>query len=202
MPDIEIIKSYYIPKIEKYNEDYKILGWESREAQLKRFEILTSHVDLNGKKLLDVGCGLGNLLEFLESNNINVDYTGVDILEEMITLAKQKNPGGKFYFMDIFSESFFNEGSFDIVYSSGIFNLKISDNMGFLKKALKTFFTLSKDMVVFNLLYYKSRDKEDMYYYYSEGDIDKGLAEISICPQEIKYVRNYLSNDLTVICKA
>ncbi len=201
MQDLEIIKSYYEPKLKEFKEDYKVLGWETKEAQMKRFEILKDNVDLNGKKVLDVGCGLGNLFEFLEANDISVDYTGVDILEQMIIKAEQKNTGGNFLCIDIFKEKVFPDGFFDVIYASGIFNLKMSDNMAFLKKALTVFLTLSNDMVVFNLLNEKSDDKEDKYFYYNQDHIKKALQDLSVLLEKICFVENYLLNDFTVIIK-
>ena len=78
------IEAYYKPKIGKGLPDFEVLGWESKEAQYMRFEIFTSNVDIKNKKILDVGCGLGNLLEYLIDKGINIEYTGVDILEDII----------------------------------------------------------------------------------------------------------------------
>lgn len=201
MLDIDIIRSYYEPKIKHLKEDYQILGWEDKEAHIKRFEVLTNNIDLNGKTILDVGCGLGNLFQFLKQKRIDVDYTGVDILEKMIERAKLKNPGAKYICEDIFKNCIFDNNSFDIVYASGIFNLKLSDNMTFLKNALETFFMLSKNTVVFNLLSTNSSDKEDKYCYYNILDVNRILEGLSYSPSSVKFIDNYLNDDFTVICK-
>ena len=72
-------------------ENYKILGWESREAQYKRFAVLAEHINLDKKTLLDVGSGLGDLFHFLTQGlHWSVEYTGTDILPQMVLLAKTK----------------------------------------------------------------------------------------------------------------
>ena len=71
MKKVEIIKTYYEENHKEGRADHEILGWESRQAQRKRFEILVLNVDLEGKSLLDVGCGLGNMLEFIEEKKKN-----------------------------------------------------------------------------------------------------------------------------------
>lgn len=200
MSRVEIIRSFYEANMKDGLPDYKILGWESELAQNMRFDALASNLNLNGKKLLDVGCGLGNLLEFLNKQNIKVDYTGVDILESMITRAGQKNQGGRFLHTDIFNENPFEPGTFDVVYSSGIFNLKLGNNTLFLQKALECFFELSCGSIAFNLLHHNSPDKEDLYFYYSPEEI-LGIIESLDCDvQKVCIIEKYLQNDFTVIC--
>ncbi|AEV70261.1 class I SAM-dependent methyltransferase [Acetivibrio clariflavus] len=194
------IEAYYKPKIGKGLPDFEVLGWESKEAQYMRFEIFTSNVDIKNKKILDVGCGLGNLLEYLIDKGINIEYTGVDILEDMIESVKRKNLPGKFYCMDIFKQHPFERKSFDIVYTSGIFNLNMGNNMDFLKKAFGRFAELSKEKVVFNLLDRNSPDKEDTYYYYDHNQVVSMLLEQYPQVDSIEVVRGYLNNDFTVFC--
>lgn len=194
------IKSFYEPKIGQGLPDYQVLGWESPEAQFKRFDILVSNVDISGKKVLDVGCGLGNLLEYLNAKGIDVDYTGVDISEKMIDCVKRKKPGARFYCIDIFKTDFFEKDSFDVVFSSGIFNINLGNNREFLKNALTRFFELSKHTVVFNLLHHQSPDKEDTYFYFSPEEVVGILEGLPVKIEKIRIVENYLKNDFTVIC--
>ncbi len=47
------------------------------------------------KSILEIGCGTGNLAaHFIESN---IQYSGLDLSEDMVKLANQKNPKGDFY---------------------------------------------------------------------------------------------------------
>jgi cyclopropane fatty-acyl-phospholipid synthase-like methyltransferase len=195
------IKLYYEPNLEKGLPDHKVLGWESREAQYSRFEILARNAGLKGKKLLDVGCGLGNLLEYLNELNVPVDYTGVDISRKMIESAKRKNLNGTFLYLDIFSDRIFKEEAFDIVYASGIFNLNLGNNKQFLPVALKRFFELSRCTVAFNLLHYKSPDRDDRYFYFSPDEVLEVLESAGYSISETRIFEGYLKNDFTVICR-
>lgn len=202
MDRLEIIKSYYEPNMGKDLPDYCILGWESEEAQHLRFGAVTSNLDLNGLKILDVGCGMGNFFEYLNRRNITVHYTGVDILQSMIECARMKNLGVKFYECDIFNEKFFENESFDLVFSSGIFNLNLGNNGEFLVKATELFLDLSSRIVAFNLLHEDSPDKEEgKYCYFNPDKVKKSLEEcFSNRLNDIKIVSRYLKNDFTVIC--
>ena len=43
-----------------------------------------------GSKILDAGCGTGNLLKILEDENKNLRLYGIDISEEMLKVARKK----------------------------------------------------------------------------------------------------------------
>lgn len=200
MKKLEIIKSYYESNMAKGLPEYGILGWESEDAQRTRFEILLSRVDLEGKKLLDVGCGMGNLYEYIRSKGIDIKYTGVDILRKMIEKARAKRLDAEFINVDIFKKNIFEEKSFDIIYASGIFNLNLGNNREFLANALDLFFRLSRETVVFNLLNIASPNKEDRYFYFHPDEVAEILAGFSELLVKTELIESYLDNDFTVVC--
>jgi SAM-dependent methyltransferase len=201
MDKLNIIKTYYEDNMAKGLPEYGILGWESEEAQRLRFDMLLSSVDLKGKVLLDVGCGTGNLPEYIRSRGISVKYTGVDILDKMIEKAKSKQLDADFFLADIFKDNIFKDNSFDVIYSSGIFNLNLGNNREFLTNALDLFLRLSSGAVVFNLLHYASPDREDKYFYFHPDEISEILERYSGIIEKVQYLEAYLKNDFTVICK-
>lgn len=199
----DVIKSYYEPKLNKGLPDFEVLGWESDEAQYRRFDALIDHVPLQGKKLLDVGCGLCNLLEYLQTRKIAVDYTGVDISERMIQCAREKGLNAQLYCLDVFEDETVPDslGLFDIVYTSGIFNLNLGNNEEFLKTALHKLFSLSREIVAFNLLHMDSPGREDRYFYFSPERVREIIKETGLRFESIQIADGYLGNDFTVICK-
>ena len=201
MKKLDIIRTYYEANMAKVLPEYGILGWESEEAQRLRFDMLLSAVDLEGMELLDVGCGTGNLLEHIISKGINVRYTGVDILDKMIEIAKHKGLSGEFIHADIFKNRIFEDGSFDVIYTSGIFNLDLGNNIDFLKKAIGLFLDLSRKFVVFNLLHRDSPDREDKYFYSGPDEVAELLEEYSDRIENVQFIEAYLKNDFTVVIR-
>ncbi|NPD90139.1 MAG: class I SAM-dependent methyltransferase [Asgard group archaeon] len=59
------------------------------------FKLYHKHLSkLNCRKILEIGCGSGNLAKFFIEHKY--DYTGLDISKEMIELAKEMVPDGNF----------------------------------------------------------------------------------------------------------
>jgi SAM-dependent methyltransferase len=49
--------------------------------------------------VLEIGCGTGHLAERFAKNNF--EYTGIDLSEDMLTIARANNPRAAFYKMDM-----------------------------------------------------------------------------------------------------
>lgn len=54
---------------------------------------------LEGKSILDIGCGVGNLTKYIMDKGFNVE--GIDLSKEMLNIAKQKYSDIKFYEMNM-----------------------------------------------------------------------------------------------------
>ena len=72
-----------------------------------------------GDKVLDLGCGRGQFLEFLRGKN--VEYIGVDFSEKLIEIAKKQDPEAKYQVADVlrlpFPDDYFNK-----VYAIALFH--------------------------------------------------------------------------------
>ena len=82
----------FFSRILKQSNDGHGAVAQSKVSHLKRFRKMMELGDFNGKSLLDVGCGVGGFYGFLKERDVRVDYTGIDICEDMIRAAKQDYP--------------------------------------------------------------------------------------------------------------
>lgn len=198
MSHMEKIKKYYEDNnIEGY-PDYYILGWESEAAQELRFKQLVGNIDLNGKTILDVGCGTGNLLEYISRQFKDFNYTGIDVLPHMIQRAGEKKLNGRFVCMDLFKSNPYGNKTFDVIFSSGIFNLNLGNNQEFLMDAVDIFQSLAREAISFNLLWDKSTDKDVKYFYFSPEEVQDILSSKYSDIWQVSIVKGYLHNDFTV----
>ena len=193
-----LIGRHYEHRIDTARPSFEILDWASAQSQRARFEILANNVDLAGKSLLDVGCGLGDLLGYMQERSIAVQYTGVDILEKMVEAARARHKDGRFLVADLFrGDSPFAPGSFDVVFCSGAFNLNLGNNRQFLPAAFNTLLALARQTLAVNLLHSRSRTQEQTYFYYDPADIRR----MHLCDDcHMRIIDDYLHNDFTVLC--
>ena len=194
------IARHYEHRIDTGRENFDVLDWASAESQNARFEVLVVNVDLQDKSLLDVGCGLGDLSTFLKDRKINVHYTGLDIIEKMLTAAAAKHPNAKFICGDMFAEdaSPLPEGNiFDVVFCSGTFNLNLGNNADFLPQAVGRLMAIASERVVFNLLNKSVLFESETYACYDPGQVLGWLARTG---WDIRMIDGYLPNDFTLIC--
>jgi len=116
-----INKSFYGRLVRSHQLSFKSLNWGSEESQNLRFRILSEFGNFSNAKLLDLGCGTGDFLKWLTEHQINVYYTGIDISEEMINVARNRFSAARFLVGDISSPEL--EESYDIIVESGIFTI-------------------------------------------------------------------------------
>lgn len=146
----------YKQKFKKHGVDPKSLLWKTRGAAHQRFRQFWAEIDFNNKSVLDIGCGFGEFGKFLLKRYKGVDYTGIDVVSEFIETAKKEVPNGKFEvknFNDSTSKTVTYHRS-DIVIASGVLNSNIGnqlENLEYRKKAIKKMFSLTNDILAFNI---------------------------------------------------
>jgi len=74
-----------------------------------------------GAKVLDVGCASGGFFNIMRSYEPHIEYTGVDLSERAVELAKERYPEATFIVTEGF-ELFFANNTFDVVHCTSVFN--------------------------------------------------------------------------------
>lgn len=123
------------------------IGWP-KGRQNVRFQVMTEIGNLNNSKILDVGCGFGDLLTFLQSKRIRTKYVGVDINPLFIRIAKQRHPRKMFHVIDIEKKKF--RAKFDWVFAIGTTNMAGSHE--YIANLLKEMFRISKKGIAMDFM--------------------------------------------------
>ena len=115
------VRAHYLPLLAKYGASSKVVDYHHSGNHLARFVILAGIDDIRTASILDVGCGVGHFARWLAENGHEGDYTGIDLMPEMVERARELNPDRRFETCDLLLEP----GRFraDYVMSSGIFHL-------------------------------------------------------------------------------
>lgn len=97
--------------------------------------IISKHVQ--GKKALDFGCGTGRSTRFLRQ--LGFDVVGVDIAEQMLTLARKRDPEGEYRHIPDGDLQGLEVESYDLVLSAFTF-----DNIPTMEKKVLLFQSLKR----------------------------------------------------------
>ena len=174
---IQNTREYYDTKLSNFGNNYKGMNWSSKKSQYLRFHELIKIGPIKNKSIHDVGCGNGELLNYLIKNKIIFSkYLGTDISYKMINIANDnfnhlKNV--KFEHLNLLTSS--NQLKYDYVLASGIFNIKnnFSDKewLNYVFQMIKKMFNLSKIGLGFNMLTFDVDYKEKKTILYVLGQV-------------------------------
>lgn len=133
-------------------DDMAVLEYPNEEVQQKIFRHAAEKFDLTGRKILDVGCGLGYLKRYLDQHKMPYrSYWGVDLSERMIAGATQRF-GPHFARRDVLAQPF-AENEFDIVFLLSVLGYPISDDpFGYMSELLRELFRVAREGLVFTHL--------------------------------------------------
>ena len=121
-PDRARIAAYFDHLVDLHGHSPLGLDTSSEQALRVRYEALAEIADLRGLRVLEVGCGFGDLGAFLvERWGDSVDYTGVDISARMVEEGRIAHPSLRLLHGDLLDLA--AEPQFDVVLAQGIFYL-------------------------------------------------------------------------------
>ena len=106
----------------------KIYSGKDYQAEVQRLLPITrEHLGSGGKRLLDVACGTGHHIEYLKEQ---FDVEGLDISQELLEMARQRNPKVLFHQADM--TDFYLGYKYDVVTClfGSIGYVKTLDNLG------------------------------------------------------------------------
>lgn len=111
----------YQEAFEQFGDSPKAVLWPKGRQDV-RFKALTKYIHKTTPfSILDFGCGLGHLCDFLQEASYNqFSYTGVDLVPAFIEHNQQKFSTHKFQCIKQVSDI---KGQYDYIVSSGAFNI-------------------------------------------------------------------------------
>jgi SAM-dependent methyltransferase len=162
------LDAYFAPKLEEHGATPLGVDWNSDAAQTIRFEQLAKVLDASGPySLIDYGCGYGALAPWLAERGHDVAYTGFDVSERMLEVARRDDPAWRYTSVEAELEPA------DFVVASGVFNLRleIDDDAWtqYIDETLATLSRLGRRGFAFNMLTsYSDLDKRRANLFYGD----------------------------------
>jgi len=189
MNHLDQVKKYFNDLTEKHGDHFLGLDWKSPDSQDLRFQIFADLLVMCGKKtnfsILDVGCGYGDFYGYLKRHGYkNFNYSGYDVSEKVIEVAKKKYKEGRFEIRDILTDG--HPEVFDFVFCSGALTIHFvedEDHLEFIRIMLNRMFELCKIGVGVNFLssevleFLSEEAGRQPQYYYAKAEEIIGIAK-------------------------
>ncbi len=144
-----IMVNKYKNLLAKHGDDLKSIQM-SQDGQLFRFKKLLEIGDLNGKSILDIGCGRADLYDYLRHEIKDFKYTGIDIVPELTKVAQSKYPDANIHCRDILEDPI--DDTFDYIFISMVINNNIPNMEVFAKQLLNVAFKMANVGLGFNFV--------------------------------------------------
>lgn len=187
------IARFYAGLIDRYGHHPCACDYGSRQSQETKFGVLAQVMPLDGKRVLDVGCGFADFAEYLLARHGGLTYEGVDITARMIQEARRLRPGLSLRVLDILSED--PGGPYDLVTANGIFYLLGDDPEARMRQLITRMYELTSCAVAFTSLSTWAGQREP-----GEFHADP-FATVAFCRGLTPWVvlrHDYLPRDFTV----
>ncbi len=112
------IAAYYDHLAAIYGHDPRAVDAPSQPALDARYRALGDVTNMNGKRVLEVGCGYGGLGAYLTHRYPKIRYRGIDISAELLAVGRQAHPELQLSEADVMH---IWATRYDIVLAQGIF---------------------------------------------------------------------------------
>lgn len=189
----EYVISFFDRSLSLHGDRPEAVRWSER-GQLTHYRALLDIGDIRGSRILDFGCGKGDFYQFLQERAIEVDYTGLDLNERLIALAREKFPHCAFRVFDIDTDRL--DERFDYIFLCGVFNLKVAGIDEAITRALKVLFGHCSVGLAFNALSSYCRKKDfELHYVQPEGIFTYAVSHLS---PHVALRHDRLSDDFTL----
>lgn len=146
------IVDHYRSLLDAHGDDARAVQYSDAASQQARFARLAS-VGRPLTSVLDVGCGLAHLCDYMRAHGWTGRYLGVDILPEFVDRARDRlaaDPLADVQLLDAAAGAL-PEGC-DYALLSGVFNNAMADNRGFMERTLRAMWAAAGKGIAFNAM--------------------------------------------------
>jgi hypothetical protein len=169
-------------QLETYGKNFKTHGptpegiyWNDTETQYLRFEHILNNIApfISCSSIHDVGSGICDLHNYLLWQNIQHEYSGTEIVQEMIDYSLDKFPYIKLFNRNILTVG--SDESYDYLVLSGTMNLLNNQDPKVWKeycfKLIRKMYDMSRKAISFNCLTMNNTFSDPSLYYFNPTEV-------------------------------
>ncbi|HZM33827.1 MAG TPA: class I SAM-dependent methyltransferase [Burkholderiales bacterium] len=179
----------------RYGYGYRGLGYGRRASQERRFAALAAVGALDGARLLDAGCGFGDLLAWLHARGVRPRYTGLDLCAPMIERCRERFAGIEAVFVTGDVLDYEPDEPYDYVVASGIFGYAAKGMRARVQPTLKRLYAMSATALAVNFLSARAASRAPGRLYLHAPDLLE--FALTLTPA-VRMDHTYMPNDFTL----
>lgn len=167
------IVSHYENCLDKYGDTHRGVDWPNPEDAMTRYRVMLDLIPASQTtkriNLLDFGCGASHLYDYILANHLNyIKYTGLDLSEKFIRIAKEKHPDVQYYCVDILKNRV-RLPNFDYVVLNGVFTekreLSHDEMWEYFKRMISRIFEFTRIGLAFNVMsFHVDWERDDLFH--------------------------------------
>ncbi|HSI37264.1 MAG: methyltransferase domain-containing protein [Phycisphaerae bacterium] len=176
---------------------FESLLWASPDTQRARFDALCRIVNMNGARVLDVGCGRADLLGHFVRRNVHpAEYVGVEAVPELVAAAREaasRSPVARIVQADFVTEADRQFAGAEVIVMSGSLNTVPPETF---YKVLRAAHAAASRCVAFNFLCSSSLAAADYLYWHRTDEV---MAFARSLTPIVHKLEDYLDGDCTIM---
>jgi cyclopropane fatty-acyl-phospholipid synthase-like methyltransferase len=178
--NLDEIKKYFQDKVLEHGPTAEGMDWKDAATQYLRFEMIAKYIDFSScPSILDVGCGGGEFLAFCEKKGHRCEYSGIDVVPEMVGFTNQRFGRDVAFQSDL--ESVPDSHKYDYVIASGTYNAKLTQDESswrvFFYDNVARMYALSNKGAIFNCMTEHVEWRYDRLYYPTLSDLSAFITK-------------------------
>jgi len=134
--EVQLVLERYTKRLAALGPVPETLGW-TRNRHVLRYHVLLEPWGLTTERLLDFGCGFGDLYAYCRERHPGVQYEGIDLNAALVAVGRERYPDAQLSARNALKDGL--NGRWDVIVASGVFNFKLRDNWTFVQTVFDLF---------------------------------------------------------------
>jgi len=150
-----LVTRYYKRLLRQHGRTPQALAERADDKDQEFYQHLFHGVEMpNTLSVLDIGCGMGDLIDFLQLRETSIrSYLGIDLVESFIDLCRLEYlPPCEFRKANFISSSFAPTERFNLVVNMGVLVSRVVSYEAYVEHCIAKMIALSSKYVLFNVI--------------------------------------------------
>jgi SAM-dependent methyltransferase len=149
------VARYYAGLFRQHGKSSQALDERLDDKEREFYKHLFQGVDLTEQlSVLDIGCGMGDLIDFLQSADAQVlAYLGIDIVEQFVDICRDEYLAPcRFQRANFISKAFAPRETFNLIANMGVMVSRVFEYEAYIAYSIEKMLLLAEKEIVFNVI--------------------------------------------------